>query len=803
MKKLLLFILLSLVSYTVSAATFTIDVDNAENVEVGYNKPMWGGLYYQFFPYSLQNGATTITTDAETSFLCRVPDGSLAVIDLITKNGVPVTDYDNITIEDGMNIVIRTHVEDGAATCNVNCDDYSQVQISVNGNLVTLTSNTQQIDFTRGNVIEISHVDNTKKLAEVKLNGVIQPAGYGDSYILTNVADGDIIDIRANFAEYDVTFSFNNDRARQYINRVEVNGTEVPDYTSGLKVEEDANVSLKINQEISNVEVRANGNILSINPFFKDMTFYVTEDTNVEVTALEAPEPEKIIANVNVDKAENVNLYYVKAGIIPIYNTNVYFELTDGDNPVEIPEGVSVIYAEPATNCLLTDVKRNNEDVAIDPMKGNYAFDVENGMNIVITSKALEASASFTLICSDPSKITLQLGDTPYELTEETEQIIKFIPETQSSVKIEAVSDETPVKAVLHNDNNVEMQGTGFGGSPYYHISDLKDNDKIEVTLPAVYNVTFSYGEQAREDYIEDVVLGDRIIDNYKEGFKAPEDATVSIHVVSTITDQKIYINDILQKPNEYSFVTFTVTADTEVRVEADIPSSFTFICADPSKVNLKLDQKTYELTDMQEQEIQFNSDTQTDITIEAADSDMPIKEVLHNGQAVVILTDNSDNAPYYLISDVKDKDRIEVLLPNMYNVTFSYDEGVREDYIKRVVLNDKDRDNYKDGLNAPEDAMVSLYVLPDVTDHKISVNGSEQKPDKDSCISFAVKGHTEVKIELDTSSLKVFGIEDGKMVNVYDLNGILIKEKINSAELKNLDAGLYIIDGKKVLLTK
>ncbi len=578
MKRLLTVIfatLLGLVSYSASAATFTIDVDNAENVEVGYNKSMWGGLYTQFMPYELQSGPdNTITTENETSFLVRVPTGSLAIIDSVTKNGEAVADYDNISIEEGMNIVIRTHVEDGAATCTVNCDDFSLVSLSVNENPIELNSNSRQVDFTRGDTFTIKHVDDTRNLAEVKLNGEVQTANYDNSYSLNNVANSDVIDIRAIPAEYDVTFSFNNDRAREYVTSVEVNGTEVADYAGGIKVQEGFYVYLKIDESITNVEVSVDGNVYPANPLFHEVSILVDRDLEIVVTASEVTEPDQKTVNVNVDRAANVNLYYVKAGIIPIWDENVPFELADGDNEIEIPEGVVTIYAEPATNCRLVEVKLNSEDVAIDPEKGNYALDVENGMNIYITSETLEATASFTLVCAEPSKIKLTLGETPYGLTADTEQTIKFIPETQNSLMIESAESDMPIKEVLHNGNSVEKLGTGFGGTPYYQIYDLKNGDRIEVTLPKMYNVTFTYGEGAREDYIDDVSLESNRIENFKDGFRAPEESTVSLYVVSTITDQTIYVNGIQQTPNTYSFVSFTVNEDTEVKVESSTWSS-------------------------------------------------------------------------------------------------------------------------------------------------------------------------------------------------------------------------------------
>lgn len=581
--------LLGLLNYTASAATFTIDVDNAANVEVGYNKSMYGGIYVQFQQYNLNDGAdNTITITNETSIIVRVNSGNpLAVIDEVTKNGTPVTDYNNIPVEEGMAIVIRTHQEDGAAKCTVNCDDYTLVSLTANGNPIELTSNSQQVDFTRGETFEIRHADSTKKLAEVSLNSVRQSEGFGGSYLLSNVADGDIINIRAIPAEYNVSFSFNNDRAREYVKSVEVNAVPVSDYAAGLKLQEGSNLALKIDSSITNVEVSVNGTVRTANPIFNDIAIIVDTDLDIAVTAHDVPEPEKVIAHVDVDKAANVSLYYVKPGFIPIYNENVPFELNDGTTDVEIPENVTVIYAEPAPNCQLTEVKLNDTDVEFEPLAGRYAFDVTNGMNLLIRSKALEATASFTLVCEDPSKIKINIGDTPYELTDEPEQVIKFIPETQSTLHIEAAGSDIPIKEVLHNTASVEKLGGSFGGTPYYLITDLKDNDRIEVTLPKMYNITFVYGDGANKDYIDNVIVGDSPISNFNDGFRAPEDATISIYVSLTVTGQKISANGEELTPNDLSFVSFPVKRDTEVRVERDVLSSVSRILAPGSTTDV------------------------------------------------------------------------------------------------------------------------------------------------------------------------------------------------------------------------
>jgi len=580
MKKILssIFVtLLGLVSYSASAATFTIDVDHADYVEVGYTE-MQFGIVPVPHAYTLQDGAdNTITTDKETSFFVRVPSGSLAVIESVTKDNVAVSDYENISIEDGMHIVIRTHMEDGAATCTVNCDDYTQVYMTINGNQVELTSNSQQVDFTRGEMFELKHVDENKKLADVKLNGVSQTPDY-NSYTLHNVANSDVIDIRAIPVEYDVTFTFNDDRARQYITGVEADSTAQADYASGFKATEGAYVSMKVDESIAGMEVKVNGNVYSVNPFFHDISFYVEQDTEVVVTHTDVPEPEKIVAHVTVDNASNVSLFYVEAGFLPWLDKEIPFELNDRDNEVEIPEGVATIYAKPATNCKLTSVKLNDEDVAIDETTGRYAFDVAKDMSISITSQVLEATASFTFVCAEPSKVKLTLGDTPYELTGETEQTINFIPETQSNITIEPADAETPIKEVLHNGNAVD-------GASYYYIENLQDNDRVEVTLPNMYNVTITYGEGADTNYINNVVLVDTPVEDYSEGFKVPEGKSVSIYVNSDIKNHRILVDGEPQTPDPmFSYVYFEVNKDTEVKVENTAYASVETLEAEANK---------------------------------------------------------------------------------------------------------------------------------------------------------------------------------------------------------------------------
>ncbi|MDE6007030.1 MAG: hypothetical protein K2G67_05700 [Muribaculaceae bacterium] len=706
MKKIIFLLLATIAAFTASATTFTIDVDNAANVEVGYNYSMWGMTFPRYV--ELQDGINNVDIP-ETSFFCKA--NSPAVIDEITKDGVAVTDFDNIAVEDGVNIVIRTHVDIVEGTCTVNCDEPSQVSLFVGENQIPLTANTQTIDFIEGDAFTIENIVGSEGLASVKLNGEAQSASMGGAYYLYGVKDGDVIDIKVVKEQFDVTFTFSDDAAREYITSVEVNNEPVSDYESGLRVDDGSYVTLKVNESITNMEVRANGEVLTVSPFFHDISFTVSKDTEVTVTKLDVPEPQTIVANVNVDNAQNVDLYYLKPNaMFPWMTSKSYFNLVDGENEVEIPEGITMIYAKAKDECELTSVKLNGEEVAFDASEEAYPFEVSDEMNIVITSKTLTASASFTLICADPSKISVTLGGRYCDITDETEQTIAFIPETNPNLIIEAANnDEAPIKEVLHNDQPVSEQGTGFGGSPYYEITDLQDGDKVEVLFATTYNVTFSFGEGADESYIEDVVLGDSKIDNYKEGFSAPEGSIVMINVNRNVTGQKIFVNGEAQEPNEYNFVTFTVVSDTEVVVAPEIP---------------------------------------------------------------------------------------------MYSVTFNYAEGADTDFITRVVVNDTEEENFKDGLSVPEDAMVYIYVNASIRNNEIAIDDTKLTPDENSCVSFRVTGNSEVVVKLSTSILSIMGIENG-VVDVYTTNGILVKANASSVELNNLDAGIYIINGKKVMITK
>lgn len=706
MKKLIFLLLMTIATFYASATTFTIDVDNAANVEVGYNYTMWGMTFPRYV--DLQNGLNDVDIP-ETSFFCRA--NSPAVIEEITKDGVQVTDYDDISVEDGVNIVIRTHVDIVEGTCTVNCDEPSQVSLFVGDNQVALTSNHQTIDFIEGDAFTIENIVGTEGLASVKLNGEAQSASMGGAYYLYGVKNGDVIDIKVVKEQFDVTFTFSDDAAREYITSVEVNNEPVSDFESGLRVDDGSYVTLKVNESITNVEVRANGEVLTVSPFFHDISFTVSKDTEVTVTKLDVPEPQTIVANVNVDNAQNVDLYYLKPNaMFPWMTSKSYFNLVDGENEVEIPEGITMIYAKAKDECELTSVKLNGEDVTFDASEEAYPFEVSEEMNIVITSKTLTASASFTLICSDPSKISVTLGGRYCDITDETEQTISFIPETNPNLIIEAANnDEAPIKEVLHNDQPVSKQGTGFGGSPYYEITDLQDGDKVEVLFATTYSVTFSFGEGADENYIEDVVLGDKKVDNYKEGFTAAEGSTVMINVNTNVTGQKIFVNGEAQVPNAYNFITFTVESDTEVLLAPEIP---------------------------------------------------------------------------------------------MYSVTFNYAEGADTDFITRVVVNDTEEENFKDGLSVPEDAMVYIYVNASIKNNEIAIDDTKLTPDENSCVSFRVTGDSEVVVKLSTSILSITGIENG-VVDVYTTNGILVKANASSADLNNLDAGIYIINGKKIMITK
>ena len=94
----------------------------------------------------------------------------------------------------------------------------------------------------------------------------------------------------------------------------------------------------------------------------------------------------------------------------------------------------------------------------------------------------------------------------------------------------------------------------------------------------------------------------------------------------------------------------------------------------------------------------------------------------------------------------------------------------------------------------------MSLFVKSGVTISsavaaKCTLDGEELKADAAGNFSFTVTGNHSVALDVNTSAIEEISGDDEAVKVVYNLQGIRM------ADPENLPAGIYVINGKKVIV--
>jgi hypothetical protein len=135
---------------------------------------------------------------------------------------------------------------------------------------------------------------------------------------------------------------------------------------------------------------------------------------------------------------------------------------------------------------------------------------------------------------------------------------------------------------------------------------------------------------------------------------------------------------------------------------------------------------------------------------------------------------------------------------PSWYNVTFTCEEGVEEGFNVTTDLV-TDVDNFVAGLKVLTGTQVDIQTFE--SEASVKVNG-EAVEAVDGVYTFNVNADTNVELSLGDSGVEGVNINKVNTTNaVYNLQGVKLFNNANDSQLKALPAGVYIVNGKKVLV--
>ena len=285
------------------------------------------------------------------------------------------------------------------ASCTVNVDDVTKVNMSYyDGSKVELVNGENIVKFNPAteSQFQISHVNYGETLYSVKLNDVAQADSYGRYYV--TVADGDKLDIAANFPIIPATISFSygaNESEVLGCLSAKVNGVDVTDFDGKtLSVMMGDKVTLVGNTDLYNFNyaITVNG---SSQYFYGSYEFTVTSETNtVEVNATKYT---SYNAYITVDTPENIEVY---PG-----TSNTPLQLTAGvPATIEMTSNNNYINVRPTDDCSIVSIQVNGTEYGTVNGYGTSSTTIRNvneNDQIVITTKKIARDKVATIWVDD------------------------------------------------------------------------------------------------------------------------------------------------------------------------------------------------------------------------------------------------------------------------------------------------------------------------------------------------------------------------------------------------------------------
>lgn len=385
MKKFYLFLIMLLSVIAPQAAdafSITLNVDDASRINVflnGYQDVVNGDNVFE-----VKDGDYLSITTQNNAGLVSVMNGDKEVkLNSYSSFNLKLTESEYA----GAKLMIKTATLDEmrTASCTVTVDDPSKVTLRLSRTFTTvqLKSGENEVKFIPGteSTFTISPQSYDTPLYKVTRNSVAAEAEYG-SYTLKNVAEGDVIDIQANYPDIDCAVKFNvNAEGVGFIKSVTVNGNEVTNYLDdNFTVKCGSTISITRNSEDYKLEsFKVNGEDKTSDFYEDSYNIFVTDATTLDITA------EKYAtfkATVDIDDVSHATVYNGYS-----YYGNA-FDLKNGKNEIEVSEKQTLISLVAKDGYYFTSVNDGTKEYT-DKSVNDIELDVVDGMVLKVVTAAV------------------------------------------------------------------------------------------------------------------------------------------------------------------------------------------------------------------------------------------------------------------------------------------------------------------------------------------------------------------------------------------------------------------------------
>ena len=472
MKKFYLFLIMLLSVIAPQAAdafSITLNVDDASRINVflnGYQDLVNGDNVFE-----VKDGDYLSITTQNNAGLVSVMNGDKAVkLDSYSSFNLKLTESEYA----GAKLMIKTATLDEmrTASCKVTVDDPSKVTLRLSRTFTTvqLKSGENEVKFIPGteSTFTISPQSYDTPLYKVTRNSVAAEAEWG-SYTLKNVAEGDVIDIQANYPDIDCAVKFNvNAEGVGFIKSVTVNGNEVTNYLDdNFTVKCGSHISITRNSEDYKLEsFKVNGEDKSDDLYEEIYDLFVTDAATFDITAKKYA---TFKATVDIDDVSHATVYKGYS-----YYDDA-FDMKNGTNEIEVSEKQPLISLVAKDGYYFTSVNDGITEYT-DQSTSEINVDVTDGMVLKVVTAAIVRDKKALVYVDDrsaTSSMVFSRGDyNKIEIGTGYNELEFYKGDNPFSVTVYANT-----KKVYKND--VAVDPTYSGGS-YFRFS-LEDGDVVKM----------------------------------------------------------------------------------------------------------------------------------------------------------------------------------------------------------------------------------------------------------------------------------------------------------------------------------
>ncbi|MGN0230931.1 MAG: hypothetical protein ACI4A8_01835 [Muribaculaceae bacterium] len=529
---------------------------------------------------------------------------------------------------------------------------------------------------------------------------------------------------------------------------------------------------------------------------------YISADCEINVTSVNADEMRTGSITVTVDKAENVQLM---RGY-----TYTYVTLNDGENVVKfIPNQENQMQLLSTNSKPFYKVTKNGE-TEITASGSYYYLDVTDGDTYEVTTEFPDVDVPVLFTYANEESRGAITGVVVNEnALEELADSISV--KAGSSLSIYFDASNYKVNSFKENNNSPYVSSsyttTITDTTTFYLDAQKYATFKGTLVLDNPDNVTVYRGQSYNRDIITGLVAGENEIEVSETNKSIAIQASSGCYITS--------VTDNMNVDGEGNPIAYTADYNGCYNVEVKDGIVITVVSG-----AIDRNQTAIVYVDDKSAAVHYFSFIRTDrseVSIETGYNEVkfydgdnpfqfgwygsPVNNIFQNGVAV---EPQYSGGSTYVVT-LADGDVVKLYLaanPVNYNVTFT----ATEDALSKV---DVIRDRIVAVTNPAEGFSVTngteVAIVPNDTEAEltISVNDTEIGVGEDGNYTFIVNADSNVAISLPSTGIEGVNVDAQANGNVYNTQGVLVMKNADAAKVNSLPAGIYLMNGKKIVVRK